>query len=106
MDKKIFALRLTTLRKRGGKTQEEVAKDLGIARGRYSNYEQGTRELDLEMLKKIANYYNTTSDYIIGNDLTQEELDKLNIDAARMTIENVTPEEIEKALELIRLSKK
>jgi|GEM_PF-406475 len=58
---------LKELRKSVGFTQQKVADDLGFSRGRLNNYEQGTREPDIEMLKALAKYYNVSTDYLIGN---------------------------------------
>ena len=51
---------------RGDKTQEEVAKDLGLSRARYAHYEQGRSEPNLELIEKFANYFRVTSDYLLG----------------------------------------
>lgn len=51
---------------RGDKTQEEVAKNLGLSRARYAHYEQGRSEPNLELIEKFANYFGVTSDYLLG----------------------------------------
>lgn len=35
---------------------------------RYANYEYGTNEPDLNMLKQIADLYDVTTDYLLGED--------------------------------------
>lgn len=45
-------------------TQKEVAKELNITTQAYANYEQGLREPNIETLKKIADYYKTSIDYL------------------------------------------
>jgi transcriptional regulator with XRE-family HTH domain len=57
--------RLTKLRNQHGFTQQRVADSLGISRGAYANYEIGTREPDAENLKKLAELYNVTVDYLL-----------------------------------------
>jgi len=58
--------RLTQLRKQNKMTQEQIAKRLGIHRGTYSNYEANKRDPDYEMLKKIADLFGVTTDYLLG----------------------------------------
>lgn len=62
----MFKQRLAELRKQKGLTQEQLAKQLGFTRGQVSNYEQGTREPDFETLKKIADFFNVSADYLLG----------------------------------------
>lgn len=51
---------------RGEQTQEEIAKCLGISRARYSHYENGRSEPDIQTLKKLADFFKVTTDYLIG----------------------------------------
>ncbi|WP_101696657.1 helix-turn-helix domain-containing protein [Clostridium minihomine] len=62
----IFSERLKNQRKEKGFTQITISEKLGIGRSTYAHYERGSREPDLEMLKKIATILETTSDYLIG----------------------------------------
>lgn len=57
---------LKSLRKERGVTQTEVAKALKITQKTYSNYENGTRKPDIEMLLDIANYYKVSTDVLLG----------------------------------------
>lgn len=61
-----FHIRITELRKRRNYTQQQVADYLGISRGAYANYEIGNREPDADTLAKLAELYDTTTDYILG----------------------------------------
>lgn len=55
-----------TLQKlRGNRTQEEVAKALGITRASYAHFEKNRREPNIELLKKISIYYNVTIDFLV-----------------------------------------
>lgn len=47
-------------------SQKQVAAALGITASAYSNYEQGLREPNLDMLKKICIFYKVSADYLIG----------------------------------------
>lgn len=59
--------RLKELRKTKGVTQQTVADILGISREGYSYYENGHRKPDYEAISKLANYFDVTADYLIGN---------------------------------------
>ncbi|EJW19876.1 helix-turn-helix domain-containing protein [Paenibacillus alvei] len=62
----MFRERLKTLRGIANKNQQEVADELGINRSTYGGYESGQREPDFETLKQIAEYFNVTTDYLLG----------------------------------------
>lgn len=47
-------------------TQQKVADYLGIDRSNYSKYELGKLEISIEMLVKLSQLYNVTTDYILG----------------------------------------
>jgi transcriptional regulator with XRE-family HTH domain len=61
-----FSERLAELRKKHKMTQQELANKLGVSRGTIGMYEIGQREPDAETLKKIADFFNTTTDYLLG----------------------------------------
>lgn len=53
-----------------GLTQEEVATALGIPRGTYAHYEIDKREPDADMIKKLAVFFNVSTDFLLGKDET------------------------------------
>lgn len=68
---------LLKLRKRNGYTQVDLSKMLNIQQTSYSKYEKNQRQPDYETIKKIADFYGVTTDYLlertqgIDNDITQ-----------------------------------
>lgn len=54
------------LRTEKGVSQKTVADYLGITQQAYANYENGKRQPDQETLAKLADFFNVTSDYLIG----------------------------------------
>lgn len=66
--------RLSELRKNKKETQEQTAKNLGLTRSAYSQYELNTRSPDQETLKKMANYFNQSIDYLLGRDTKRANL--------------------------------
>ncbi|MDE6869693.1 MAG: helix-turn-helix domain-containing protein, partial [Clostridia bacterium] len=59
---------LKDLRMQLGKTQKEVAEEMGLLTTTYSNYEQGLREPSMEVLKILCEYYGVSANYLIGVD--------------------------------------
>ncbi len=57
---------LTLLRKEKNISQKQAAADLGVQQALLSHYEKGKRECGLEFLLKAAEYYNVTTDYLLG----------------------------------------
>jgi len=46
-------------------TQKQLAKDLNIAPSTLGNYIQNLREPDFELLKKVAAYFQVSTDYLL-----------------------------------------
>lgn len=63
-------MRLKELREDSDIKQKEIAKYLNIRQNTYSQYENGQRQLPIEMLIALAKFYKTSTDYILG--LTDE----------------------------------
>lgn len=72
----MLGVRLKYLRKSNNKTQQDIADILGITRPAYTAYEQGKRNPDYEILEKIADYYNVSTDYLLGRTENKEALHK------------------------------
>ncbi len=61
-----FSVRLTDLRREKRVSQKEAAANLGVSQALLSHYEKGIRECGLDFLKKACDYYDVTSDYLLG----------------------------------------
>lgn len=59
-------LKLRKLREKSGMSQAEMAKLLGCSQQTYSRYESHTTEIPLESLIFLADYYDTSVDYLLG----------------------------------------
>jgi len=64
------------LRARKGRSQQELADDLGITRSRYSKYEYGLAEPSIVLLAKLAEYYLITLDALILQELRENSASK------------------------------
>lgn len=73
----MFPKRLKYLRNEKGLSQQNMADYLGISRQGYGKYEDGKSEPDHKTLVKLANYFNVTTDYLLGKSdqphLSEEE---------------------------------
>ena len=58
--------RLYDLRIDNDLTQQQVADYLMCNRQVYARYERGLREIPVSMLIKLADFYKTSVDYILG----------------------------------------
>lgn len=47
-------------------TQREIATYLNCSQRAYSNYELGNREFPIDILIKLANFYDVSIDYLLG----------------------------------------
>ena len=63
-------MRIKDLREDSDITQKELAEYLHIKQNTYSQYENGQRQLPIEVLIALARYYHTSTDYLLG--LTDE----------------------------------
>ncbi|MBQ3100648.1 MAG: helix-turn-helix transcriptional regulator [Clostridia bacterium] len=64
----MFNERLRNLRKSRGISQVELAKCLGVTKQSVSNWENDNIQPSIEMLVKIAMFFNVTSDYLLSID--------------------------------------
>ncbi|MBQ8254285.1 MAG: helix-turn-helix transcriptional regulator [Clostridia bacterium] len=60
--------RIRDLREDFDKTQKQIAELLNMQLTVYQRYERGERELPIWAAIKLADYYNTTLDYLVGRD--------------------------------------
>lgn len=56
--------RLRNLREDNDLTQEYIAKILNVSQRTYSRYENGERAVPIEVFISLANFYNTSIDYL------------------------------------------
>ena len=61
----MYLKRLRDLREDKDKYQVDIAKYLKITRQQYSLYETGKRDIPIDLLNMLADYYNTSIDYIV-----------------------------------------
>ncbi|MBQ7044902.1 MAG: helix-turn-helix transcriptional regulator [Clostridia bacterium] len=58
--------RLKDLREDADLSQEQVAELLNMKQPQYSRYERGLRDIPTDVLIRLALFYKTSTDYILG----------------------------------------
>lgn len=61
-------MRLKDLREDADLKQKEIAEYLHIKQNTYSQFENGQRQLPIDILIKLSEYYGVSTDYILGLD--------------------------------------
>ena len=92
----IFATRMVLLRKEKGMTQQEMANIFQKSRQAISSYETQEREPEYDFLCKMADYFDVSSDYLLGrtndrnpkNDTVINDFNK-NYDLLPITLKNL-----------------
>ena len=71
--------RIKSLRKAKKITQKQLGDVLGVAESTISMYESGNRQPDVDTMRKIADYFNVTIDYLIGGEnISSSDKDELD----------------------------
>ena len=58
--------RIQDLRIDADMSQRELSEILHISQRSYSHYETGSRNIPIEMLIRLVNYYEISLDYLVG----------------------------------------
>ena len=58
--------RIQDLRTDADLSQKQLSEILHISQRSYSHYETGSRNIPVEMLIRLANYYDISVDYLVG----------------------------------------
>lgn len=58
--------RIANLREKYKLTQQQLADKIGITRASLSHYEKNRREPDYETLQKLADFFDVSTDYLLG----------------------------------------
>ena len=61
----MYMNRLKEIREDNDLLQKDIAKIINISQRGYSHYETEDTNIPIEILKKLAQYYNTSIDYLL-----------------------------------------
>lgn len=68
---------LKKLREKAGISQATLAEAIEVSQQAINKYENTNTEPDITALIKIANYFNTSVDYLIGNSTVDHKIEKV-----------------------------
>lgn len=72
--------RIKILREKRGLIQEILAVEIGITQQMLSKYEKDVTIIKIDVLKKLAEYFNVTTDYLLGvSDLKRDLTGQIKI---------------------------
>lgn len=60
--------RISNLRKQANLSQNDLGKIIGVAQNTLSQWENGLREPDFHSVIKISEYFNVSTDYLLGKE--------------------------------------
>lgn len=84
-----FGNRLKILREENNLSREELASLLGLSYWAISKYENNERIPDHDTLNKIADYFKTTIDYLLGRSNNPNPSSKTSIDEEWPGVANI-----------------
>ena len=61
--------RIMSLLRKKGMTQADLSRATGISTGLISQWKKRMQSPSAEKLKLIADYFNVSTDYLLGNDI-------------------------------------
>lgn len=96
--------RLRQLRQNKKLTMKELGEKFNLAESTISGYELGHRKPDTEMLRKLADFFEVTSDYLLGRDYQpSNDSNPLRVEENLFFFDkdNMTEEDLDSALEYI-----
>ena len=83
------------MRLKAGLTQIDLSELLSVSQGAVGNWETGKREPDYATLRRIADYFHVTTDYLLGRDASVPAQETKTAPAA--ATEEPAPPDIEAA---------
>lgn len=98
----MFSDVLKQLRKRHNMTQGDLSTTLGITRSAISMYEMGTRMPDYDMMKRIAELFNVSMDYLYEKEVPAEPELTESESALLVLFRQIPPERQQIYLQLLR----
>ncbi len=103
-----LSIRLRELREERNLLQKDIANLLNITTSAYGYYEQGKREPDTHVVNSLADFYDVSSDYLLGRtNCKSTENNISHIQYSLITaIDSLSPEslkDLEKYVQLLKL---
>jgi transcriptional regulator with XRE-family HTH domain len=81
--------RIVELRKSKKITQEELAKKIDVSRSALSQYELGLRQPDYDIIKRIADFFGVSTDYLLGRETKKTSIEETKMDEERKRLADI-----------------
>ena len=108
----LFGDRLKKMRKERNLTQEEIGELCEVGKTTISNWENNITQPPFEIVKKLAQYFGVTIDYLLNfsqDDADNMEKLKIALKEAGMwdySMDDMSREDFEKAMKIVAMIKK
>ena len=93
--------RLKQLRIKKNIKQQDLAKALNITKQSVSNWENGKRLPNIEVLIQLADFYNCSLDYLVGRELKEDNLKTINT-----LVSDLGPSSYDEVISILNILKK
>ena len=80
---------LKTLRQELGISQQRLADAIGVSQPSINKYENHNIEPEIEILKRMADYFDTSIDYIVGRTQERHKIEPMRADMLSLTEEEM-----------------
>ena len=91
-----FGSKLKTLRKKSGMTQTDLARRLNITKSVVSYYENQERVPSPDVLVRLADIFNVSTDYLLGRNNENKTIDVSGLDDEEIKVLQMTAELLRK----------
>ena len=93
--------RLKELRIKKNIKQQDLAKALNVTKQSISNWENGKRLPNIEILILLADFYNCSLDYLVGRELKEDNLKTINA-----LVSDLGPTSYDEVISMLNILKK
>lgn len=91
-----FGSKLKTLRKKSGMTQTDLARRLNITKSVVSYYENQERVPSPDVLVRLADIFNVSTDYLLGRNSENKTIDVSGLGDEEIKVLQMTAELLRK----------
>lgn len=89
----ILADKIIALRKKNGWSQEELAEKLNVTRQSVSKWEGAQSVPDLDRILQMSRIFGVSTDYLLRDELEEEEYSEESVDIEGLSLHKVSMEE-------------
>ena len=98
MANNIFSTRVKELREKSGLSMDQLATNLKVTKSRVNMWENNGTIPRRDVLVELANYFNVTTDYLLGNDDTSNiSQDNSKLSSLQRNLGKLNEADLEKA---------